>query len=100
MSSIRSGDKVPVPGGAGGATIYIDVGVNLDVRRIHRTNDELTLDIVAEVSSADPGSNVIRQAKWNSSVLIPVRKPVVIFSSDGPTARHQMQLEITATPLR
>jgi len=89
-----------VPGGAGGATIYIDVGVNLDVRRIHRTNDELTLDIVAEVSSADPGSNVIRQAKWNSSVLIPVRKPVVIFSSDGPTARHQMQLEITATPLR
>jgi hypothetical protein len=100
MSSIRSGDKIPVPAvGVGGNTIYIDVGVNLDVRRVHRINDELTMELVAEASSADPGTNVIRQVKWNSSIQIPIRKPVVIFSSDGPTAKRQMQLEITATPI-
>ena len=52
-SSIRSGDKIPVPAvGAGGTTIYIDVGVNLDVRRLRRVNDQLTLDLVAEASES------------------------------------------------
>jgi hypothetical protein len=100
MSSIRSGDKIPVPSvGQGGTTIYIDVGVNLDVRRIHRNNDELTMEVSAEASSADPGTNVIRQAKWNSTIQIPLRKPVVIFSSDGPTSKRQVQLEVAATPI-
>lgn len=98
-SSIRSGDKIPVPSvGTGGTTIYIDVGVNLDVRRLHRTGDELELDITAEASNADT-SNIIRQTRWNSLVTIPIRKPVVIFSSEGPSAKRQLQLEITATPI-
>ncbi len=99
-SLIRSGDKIPVPAvGPGGTTIYIDVGVNRAVRQIHRINDELTRGISAEASTSEPGTNVVRAAKWESVVLIPIRKPVVIFSSDGPTAKRQLQLEITATPI-
>lgn len=100
MSSIRSGDKIPVPQvGTGGQTIYIDVGVNLDVRQLHHVGGEVEMDITAEASSADT-SNVIRQTRWNSIVTIPVGKPVVIFSSEGPTAKRQLQLEVTATPIR
>jgi hypothetical protein len=101
MSSVRSGDRIPVPStGGGGGFTYVEVGVNLDVRRVHRFNDELTFEVIAESSSAEPSTNVIRQAKWNSSVQIPLRKAVVLFSSEGPSAKHQTQLEVTATPIR
>jgi hypothetical protein len=44
---------------------------------------------------------VVRQAKWSSIVLIPIRKgPTVIFSSDDPASKRQLQLEVTATPLQ
>jgi hypothetical protein len=106
MSSIRSGGKVPI-GGDKGYT-YIDVGVNIDVRSLNHVKDELSLDIMADVSGAlepadpkapQPIPPVVRQTRWNSIVLIPIRKPTVIFSSDDPTSKRQMQLEITATPL-
>ncbi len=106
LSSIRSGGRVPVPGEKG--FTYIDVGTNLDVRRVTRSKDELTLELIAEVSGAVevgdgkaiPGNPPsVRQTRWNSFVLIPLRKPVVVFSSDDPATRRQMQLEVTATPI-
>ncbi len=108
VSSIRSGARVPVPGEKGAT--YIDVGVNIDIKNLVRTNDELTLEVIADVSGAiDPTGGktspaslpVVRQAKWSSIVLIPIRKgPTVIFSSDDPASKRQLQLEVTATPLQ
>jgi hypothetical protein len=100
VSSIRSGDKIPV-NTSNSVMTYLDIGVSLDVKRLHRNNEELTLDLVAEVSSADSvsGNPVVRQVRWNSSVVIPIGKNVVLFLSDGPTAKRQMQLEVTAKPV-
>lgn len=100
-SSIRSGDRIPVPASSGGtgAITYLDVGVSVDVMRLHHIGEELTFDVIGEASSAEPGTNIIRQAKWNSTVLIPIRKATVIFSSDGPIPKRQLQLEVTATPV-
>jgi hypothetical protein len=108
LSSIRSGARVPVPNGDK-ATTYIDVGVNIDVRRVNHVKDDLSVDVISEVSgAAEPvssttpqsGPPVIRQTRWNSIVSIPLRKPTVIFSSDDPTSKRQLQLEVTATPVR
>jgi len=102
-SAIRSGGKVPLNNG------YVDVGVNIDVRRVtHISKDELSLDVTAEVSGAvEPGESqirtssppIIRQARWNSTVLVPLRKALVIFSSDDATSKRVLQLEVTATPI-
>jgi hypothetical protein len=43
---------------------------------------------------------LLRQNRWRSDVLVPLRKPTVIFSSDDPTSTHKMQVELTATPIR
>ena len=108
MSSIRSGGRVPVSSGEKSVT-YIDVGVNIDVRRVnHSVKDELNFEVTSEVSGTiDPpspqtpfvGPPVIRQSRWNSIVAVPLRKPTVVFSSDDPTSKRQLQLEITATPI-
>jgi hypothetical protein len=60
--------------------------------------------VAAEVSSAaetpDAPAPVIRQVKWNSPVIVPLGKPTVIFSSDDPSSKRQMQLELTARPIK
>jgi hypothetical protein len=40
---------------------------------------------------------VIRQNKWDSTVLIPIGKPTVVFSSDDLDDRGKLQVELTAT---
>jgi hypothetical protein len=40
---------------------------------------------------------VIRQNKWDSSVLIPVGKPTLVFSADDLDSKGKMQVELTAT---
>jgi hypothetical protein len=61
----------------------------------------LNLRVDTDISSVAQESNppVVRQNKWDSNVTVPLRKPVVVFSSDDLTSKHQMQLEITATPI-
>jgi hypothetical protein len=106
-SSIRSGAKVPVSADNKGAFTYIDVGVKLDVRQLNVTKDGLEFDIVAELSgvltagSAAPTAKnpMIYQTQLNSRAEIPVGKPTVIFSSDDPSSKHQLHLEVTATPI-
>jgi hypothetical protein len=105
VASIRSGGRVPVNTGTDKAYTYIDIGVNIDVRRVTRVNEELNLDVTAEISgSVEPNEHpalppVIRQTRWNSVVAVPMRKATVLFTSDDPASKRQLQLEMTATPV-
>ena len=105
-SSIRAGSRVPAPSSPGSAQFnYIELGVNIDCRSVQDFANELSLFVTAEVTSTLQESAttlppVLRQNKWSSSVLVPLRKAIVLFSSDDVTTRRQMQLELTATPMR
>jgi len=106
--TVRNGNKVPVlTGGAGNTSqyTYVDVGVNIDCRAAKEIQEQLALNVTAETSGAvmEPsGANQpsFRQAKWSSNVIVPLRKPTTIFSSDDPSSKRQTQLELTATPIR
>ena len=107
--SIRVGSKVPYTTAAvsmGGPPqyTYFDVGMNIDCRSITVEPGQLSLHVDADVSSFSaeaptPLPPVIRQNKWSSVVIVPLKKPTVIFSSDDLTTKRQMQLELTATPI-
>ncbi|MGI8745911.1 MAG: hypothetical protein ACR2NN_25695 [Bryobacteraceae bacterium] len=102
-NSIRAGSKVPY-NTSGTQYQYAEVGVNIDCRAAMEIGSELSLVVNAEVSSTAPESPqntpIIRQNKWASTVLVPIRKPVIIFSSDDAITKRQMQLELTATPVK
>jgi len=123
FGAIRTGNRVPIvtggrPGSnnAGGKAEldfeyqYLDVGVNIDTREVHEIGRQLALNLKAEISSlADsmhspnpelPNDPVIRQNSWQASVLIPVGKPTVVFSSDALDGKGGMQLVATASPLQ
>ena len=103
VASIRSGGRVPVSQGEKNFT-YIDVGMNIDVRKLTRMNDQLSLEVIVD-SNGSPDSNtqsgppVIRQTRWDSTVEVPFRKPTIIFMSDDPASKRQLQLQVTATPV-
>jgi hypothetical protein len=101
--SIRTGDKVPVSTGSGGFT-YIDVGVSIDVVDVAQSGNDLRMHVTADFSSAekDPGlpNPIIRQTRWSSNVVLPLKKGTVLFSSDSTASKSQTQLELTATPLQ
>ncbi len=100
--SIRTGDKVPLKTGDKGNLEYMDVGVSIDCTRAQEVNGKLALQISADISSAlkatDPTAPpIIRQNRWSSSVLIPIAKPTVIFSSDNLQDKGKLQVELIAT---
>lgn len=109
-SSIRTGTRVPfnmssIPNTAN--YTQIDIGVNIDCRNAKELNNQLTLEVNAEISSlADPNDNsraggpVVRHNNWESNVIIPLRQPTTIFSSDDLASKRKMELEITATPIK
>jgi hypothetical protein len=109
--SIRAGSRVPTPVGGpglGSATqySYSDVGVNIDSHHVTGVQSGLSLGVNADVSSvlqeSTPSPGVpptVRQNKWQATVLVPFKKPTMIFSSDDVTGKRQMQLELTATPI-
>ena len=105
-SVIRSGSKVPIStgGDAPGYLTYLDMGVNIDCRAAKEIQDQLALSVSAEIASVateSPSSRpLVRQTKWESNVIVPIRKPTTIFSSDDPTTKRQTQLELTAVPIR
>jgi len=115
-TSIRTNSRIPVPTGSfsGGENAplintqfqYVDVGVNIDAHNAHENGRQLSLDLVADVSSVAPTGDarihqpVIRQNKWQASVLIPIGKPVVVFTSDSLDSKGSMQVVATATPLQ
>lgn len=108
-ASIRTGGKVPVststdsPLTASQFT-YIEVGTNFDLRHFSEAGGEVSLEVVAEVSSIVGSTErlnrpIIRQNKWNSVISAKIGKPTVIFSSDDLTTKRQMVVEMTATPI-
>jgi hypothetical protein len=107
--TIRTGSKVPTPitsSGAGGMNFtFLDVGVSIDCYSIRDSQTGLTLTVSADISSilqetATPANPpVIRQNKWAAHVIVPFKKPTVLFSSDDATTKRQMQLELTVTPI-
>jgi hypothetical protein len=101
-ASIRSGTKVPYTTG-GGQFNYAEVGVNIDCRSVQELAGELSMFISVDVSSTleqASANPIIRQNKWNSNIVIPLRKPTTVFTSDDATTKRQMQLEVTATPVK
>lgn len=112
-SSIRSGDRVPVTttSTSGGSNVeyqYIDVGTNIDTDHIESMDQALRLRVTANISviamdahvlNATPHEPIIRQAKWQSPVIVPIGKPTIIFSSDNNVDKGKIELELTAIPL-
>lgn len=110
-TSVRSGNRLPVPTGprVPNAAVptqftYVDVGTNIDCWNAKEIQGQLALSVTADVSTTaevpDIPQPVIRQVKWNSPVVVPLRKATVIFSSDDPSSKRQMQLELTANPVK
>jgi hypothetical protein len=106
---IRAGNKVPrQTGSPSNPYEYTDVGVSIDCRSAHQVENQLALVVQAEVTNVAPGQTagtgflppLLRENKWSSNVIVPLRKPTVIFSSDDPTSTHKMQVELTATPMK
>ncbi|HUS05863.1 MAG TPA: hypothetical protein VMZ52_06195 [Bryobacteraceae bacterium] len=107
-SSMRTGNRVPVPSSPGSTQFnYLDIGVNIDCAVLRDLDGELALNVVAEISSIASKTDasatappVLRQTKWNSNVVLPIRKATVLFGSDDPGTKRKMQLELTATPVK
>jgi hypothetical protein len=101
--SIRTGDKVPVQQN-GNLWSYIDIGVNIDVMDLAQSGNDLRLHVTADISSAEKDAAlpqpIIRHTTWSSNVVVPLRKPTVLFSSDATGSKSQTQLELLATPLQ
>jgi len=105
VCSIRTGNKVPIPTTSGSESsqyTYIDVGVNVDCKGLKEADGQLALTVIAEISSAANATRppMIRQTKWSADVIVPLKKPTTIFTSDDVTGKGQMQLELTATPIK
>jgi hypothetical protein len=123
FSATRTGLRVPIITGAYHAPNapgdnkleyqfqYIDVGVNIDAEDVREIGRDLAIHLKAEVSSVAesatpttvsgmPNDPVIRQNVWQGSVLIPIGKSTVAFSSDALDSKGAMQLVVTASPLQ
>jgi hypothetical protein len=109
-AAIRSGTHVSVNMSSGPNTsqyVQIDVGVKIDCYHAKEFNNRLTLQVTAEISSiaepnegSHPGGPLVRQNRWESNVVILLKQPTTIFSSDDLASKRNMQLEITATPIK
>ncbi len=104
---IRTGARIPVATN-GNEWQYMDVGVDLDVVGPQEIGDKVGFNLSANISSlanpqsgtSDPLSHpVVRQNKWSSNVLIPIGKPIVVYSADDLDSKGKMQVEVTATKI-
>ena len=101
--SIRTGSKVPYSPSPTSLQFY-DLGVNIDCLDVKEVGGELSLSISADVISipSDTPPNtppLTRHNSWNATVLVPLAKPTLVFSSDDLTTKRVMQLQLTATPV-
>jgi hypothetical protein len=103
---IRVGGRVPVPVAPGAAQhSWVDVGVNIDCTSLQELQNQLAFRVSADISSLATAEHAqtlppfIRQNKWDSQVIIALKKPTLLFSSDDPMSKVRLQLEVTATPI-
>jgi hypothetical protein len=96
--NVRSGDKVRRPQNS-----EIDVGVSFDCGPFEEVGNSLVIRLTAELSTlaatTENGSDIIRQNKWSSSVIVPIGKPSVVYSSEDLMSKHKMEIELTVTPI-
>ena len=107
-AKIRTGDKFPIPVGTNGTEIqYQDIGTDIDTfhPRIH--DRQLSLQVSAALSSIAktapslvPKVPIMRQTRWESSVVVTVDKPTIIFTSDNTSDTGKTELELTATEIK
>ena len=104
-TSIRAGSKVGVSEG-GGVNRY-DLGVSIDCGYRAATKESLSLDIGVDISTMLPYADadlryanmpILRQNRWGSEVVVGLRSPTTIFSSDDVASKRKLQIELTATP--
>jgi hypothetical protein len=93
---------VPITSETG--TQFFDAGVSIDTKELRETQGDLSLYITADISTIAQDNPritpVTRQNRWSGSVLVPVKKPTVVFASDDLSSKRQLQLELTASPIR
>jgi hypothetical protein len=106
--SIRTSSRMPYQSSTqpnSGQWNFAEVGVNIDCGAVQEIDGDLSMRLTTEVTSpllTEPGNGppTIRQNRWMATVLVAPKKPTVVFSSDDPTTKRQMQVELTATPLK
>jgi hypothetical protein len=105
--SLRSGTKVPIPTNSGNGYTFLDVGVSIDCHDVREAQGQLTLSLVADISSAATESRsasspppAVHQYRWMSGVVVPLGKATQIYSSDDSASKRKLQIELTATPVK
>jgi hypothetical protein len=104
-STIRVSGRVPVLVRAGTNDFnYLDTGVSIDAKDLRELQGELSLVISADISRVAQETQgtqpVVRHNGWAGAVLLSPKKPTVVFASDDTAAKTQLQLEVTATPVK
>jgi hypothetical protein len=107
-AKIRTGDKFPIAVGAGGTDIqYQDVGTDIDTFHPRIQDRQLSVQVSAALSSVAksapslvPNVPILRQTKWESSVVVTLDKPTIIFISDNTSDTGKTELELTATEIK
>ncbi len=100
----RTDSNLPTPSG------MLSLGVRIDASRLQERSYGLFLQVNANItsvpeqpqlgiSSSSNDRSIVRTNQWDSMLVIPLRKPSIIFSSDDVTSKHKMQLVLTATPI-
>ena len=105
---IRHGSKAQVASGPGpnAGYNYLDVGLTIEILNVGELPSGLGMTISADLTSIPADSSAlatpvaIHQNHWNSNAFVPLQKSTLLFSSDDLTTRHQMRIEVTATPIR
>lgn len=107
-AKIRTGDKFPIAVGAGRTDVqYQDVGTDIDTFHPQIHDRQLSLQVSAALSSVAksapslvPNVPIFRQTRWESSVVVTLDKPTVIFISDNTSDTGKTELELTATEIK
>lgn len=102
-ASIRAGGRVPVVSGTN--TQFYELGVNIDSRDLRDLQGDLSVSVNADISTigqenATANIPVVRQNRWSGTVMVAPKKSTVIFASDDLSSKRQLQLELTATPIK
>jgi hypothetical protein len=118
--SIRSGARVPIStspasrsGGGNESTAitnaqlqYENIGANFDLGDAREVGRQLAFELTADLTSVaeatDPNIRypVTRQNKWEASILIPIGKQSVVFSSDSSDSKGSTRVLVTATAIQ
>lgn len=105
--SVRADSKVTMPAGKSGDYREFSLGTGIDCGYESETRDTLGLNVQVNVNTLVPYEDksepnpvpIVRSNRWNSDVLVTLRKPTTIFSSDDIASKRKVQVELTATPL-